>query len=59
MAKKENGAYLELTEAKMDMYKIRVRRAMGESVAPHVIKETRKRIAKCVKSLENSEVKDA
>ncbi len=59
MKKTEASTHSELAEAKMDMYRIRIRRVMGETVPSHVIKNARKKVAECVRSSENSEVKDA
>ncbi len=59
MAKEEKIACAELDAAKLEMMRIRFRRVLGESVSAHVIKNARKSVAKCVKSLESSEGKDA
>lgn len=59
MAKKENVACAELDAAKLEMMRIRFRRVLGESVSAHVVKNARKNVAKCVKSSESSEGKDA
>jgi len=48
----------ELNEAKRDAMKIRFRRVLGESVSGHLIKNARKNIAKCVRSLESGEMKN-
>jgi ribosomal protein L29 len=49
----------ELEAAKMEVMRIRFRRVLGESVPPHKIKNARKNVAKCVRLLHSSEVKDA
>ncbi|MDR2765899.1 MAG: 50S ribosomal protein L29 [Holosporaceae bacterium] len=49
----------ELEAARLEMLRIRFRRVMGESVAPHLIKNARKSVAKCVKSLQCRGGKDA
>lgn len=59
MAKKEKTAYAELDAAKLESMRIRFRRVLGESVSAHVIKNARKNVAKCVRSLENGEGKNA
>ncbi|MDR1235522.1 MAG: 50S ribosomal protein L29 [Holosporaceae bacterium] len=48
----------ELDAAKMEVMRIRFRRVLGESVSAHVIKNSRKNVAKCVRSLENGEGKN-
>lgn len=58
MAKK-NKPSSELEAMKMEAMRIRFRKVLGETVAPHIIKKTRKDIAKCVKSLNSSGEKDA
>ncbi|MDR0631929.1 MAG: 50S ribosomal protein L29 [Holosporaceae bacterium] len=60
MAKKnkEKSSMAELEAAKMELMRIRFRMVLGESVSAHIIKNTRKSIAKCVKSLENGEMKN-
>ncbi len=47
----------ELEAAKMEAMRIRFRRVLGESVPSHTIKVVRKNIAKCVRSLNNAEVR--
>lgn len=49
----------EVDTAKLEMMRIRFRRALGDSVATHVIKKARKNIAKCVKSVQQNEVNNA
>jgi ribosomal protein L29 len=49
----------ELEAAKMEMMRIRFRRILGESVPAHKVKNARKNVAKCVRSLHGSEVKNA
>lgn len=49
----------EVDTAKLEMMRIRFRRALGDSVAAHVIKKARKNIAKCVKSVQQNEVNNA
>jgi ribosomal protein L29 len=49
----------ELEAARLEMLRIRFRRVMGESVAPHLIKNARKNVAKCVKSQQCCGEKDA
>jgi ribosomal protein L29 len=60
MAKKkeEKSLNAELDSAKREIMRIRFRRVLGESVSAHIIKNARKNIAKCVKSLENGEEKN-
>jgi ribosomal protein L29 len=60
MAKKkmEKSLVSELESAKMEAMRIRFRRVLGESVSGHIIKNARKNIAKCIRSLENKEEKD-
>jgi ribosomal protein L29 len=60
MAKKKTETSLvgELDAAKLEMMRIRFRRVLGESVSAHVIKNARKNIVKCVKSLNNNGEKD-
>jgi ribosomal protein L29 len=48
----------ELDSAKHEVMRIRFRRVLGESVPAHVIKNARKNVAKCVRSLENGEEKN-
>jgi ribosomal protein L29 len=48
----------ELDAAKREVMRIRFRRVLGESVSAHVIKNARKNVAKCVRSLENGEGKN-
>jgi ribosomal protein L29 len=48
----------ELDFAKREVMRIRFRRVLGESVSAHVIKNARKNVAKCVRSLENGEEKN-
>lgn len=55
----KKGAIGEVDNAKLEMMRIRFRRALGDSVAAHVIKKTRKNIAKCVRSVQQNEVKNA
>lgn len=59
MAKKQKVDLSELEAAKLELMRIRFRRVLGETVAPHLIKSTRKNIAKCVKSLGINEGKNA
>lgn len=60
MAKKKvQSVDAELSAAKQEMMRIRFRRVLGEGVAPHVIRNARRNVAKCVRSLQNSEVKNA
>ena len=59
MAKKEKTTNAELDAARLERMRIRFRRVLGESVSAHVVKNTRKNVAKCVISSENSEGKDA
>jgi ribosomal protein L29 len=56
--KTEQSRSIELDEAKREMMRIRFRRVLGESVSAHVIKNARKNVAKCVRSLENGEGKN-
>ncbi len=59
-SKKENNlSTAELDAAKLEAMRLRFRRVLGESVSAHVIKNARKNISKCVKSLQNNEVKNA
>ncbi|MDR0968163.1 MAG: 50S ribosomal protein L29 [Holosporaceae bacterium] len=61
MAKKKNvGESLtaELDAAKRECMRIRFRKILGESVSAHIIKNARKNVAKCVRSLANGEVKN-
>jgi ribosomal protein L29 len=60
MAKKnvEKTATAEFEAAKMECMRIRFRRILGESVSPHIIKNARKNVAKCVRSLGNGEEKN-
>jgi ribosomal protein L29 len=53
--KTERSRSVELDSAKREMMRIRFRRLLGESVSAHVVKNARKNIAKCVRSLENGE----
>ncbi|MDR1982894.1 MAG: 50S ribosomal protein L29 [Holosporaceae bacterium] len=55
MAKKKTEKSLigELESAKMEAMRIRFRKILGESISGHIIKNARKNIAKCVRSLEN------
>lgn len=46
-------------KAKLELMRIRFRRVLGETVAAHVIKNTRKTIAKCVRELQKNEEKNA
>lgn len=55
----KKSAIGEVDNAKLEMMRVRFRRALGDSIAAHVIKKARKNIAKCVKSVQQSEVKDA
>ncbi|MDR2724251.1 MAG: 50S ribosomal protein L29 [Holosporaceae bacterium] len=48
----------EVDTAKIELLRIRFRRVLGESVSAHVIKNARKNIAKCVRSLENGDKKN-
>jgi ribosomal protein L29 len=48
----------ELDLAKHEVMRIRFRRVLGESVSAHVIKNARKNVAKCVRSLETGEEKN-
>ena len=60
MAKKKvSSSCPELDAAKLEAMRLRFRRVLGESVSAHVVKNTRKNIAKCVKSLQNGEGKNA
>jgi ribosomal protein L29 len=60
MVKKNNEKSFmdELEAAKRELMRIRFRRVLGESISAHVIKNTRKNVAKCVRSLGNGEVKN-
>jgi ribosomal protein L29 len=49
----------ELANAKLEAMRIRFRRVLGESVSPHTVRNARRNIAKCVRSLRNNEVKNA
>lgn len=49
----------EIDNAKLEAMRLRFRRALGESVSAHVVKNTRKNIAKCVKLLQNGEEENA
>lgn len=42
----------ELESAKMEAMKIRFRRVLGEAIAAHNIRNARKNIAKCARSLQ-------
>lgn len=48
-----------LDAARLEMMRIRFRRVLGETVPSHLIKTARKNIAKCVRSLQNGEEKNA
>jgi ribosomal protein L29 len=50
-----NSLIVELETAKRELMRIRFRRVLGESVSAHIIKNARKNIAKCVRSLESGE----
>jgi ribosomal protein L29 len=54
----EQSRSVELDAAKREVMRIRFRRVLGESVSAHVIKNSRKNVAKCVRSLENGEEKN-
>ncbi|MDR0678331.1 MAG: 50S ribosomal protein L29 [Holosporaceae bacterium] len=60
MAKKklEKSLVDELESAKIEAMRIRFRKVLGESVSGHIIKNARKNIAKCVRSLKNKEGRD-
>jgi ribosomal protein L29 len=60
MAKKkvEKSSISELESAKMEAMRIRFRKVLGEGAAPHIIKNARKNIAKCVRSLESGDGKN-
>lgn len=49
----------ELDTAKLELMRIRFRRVFGEAVSAHVIKNARKNVAKCMKSLQKNEEKNA
>ncbi|MDR2782051.1 MAG: hypothetical protein LBB21_06415 [Holosporaceae bacterium] len=50
------GAELDL--AKREVMRIRFRMVLGEAVSAHIIKNARKNVAKCVRSLDNGEKKN-
>ncbi|MDR0555672.1 MAG: 50S ribosomal protein L29 [Holosporaceae bacterium] len=39
----------EVDSAKHELMRIRFRRVLGETVAPHVVKKARKNVAKCIR----------
>ncbi len=49
----------DLDSAKLEMMRIRFRMVMGEAVAPHVIKNARKNVAKMTRLAQANEGKDA
>ena len=49
----------DLDSAKLEMVRIRFRMVMGEAVAPHVIKNARKNVAKMTRLAQANEGKDA
>lgn len=49
----------EVENAKLELMRIRFRKVLGESVSAHIIKNARKSVAKCVKSLQSEEEKNA
>ena len=54
MAKKKvESAVTELESARMEAMRVRFRRVLGESVPAHTIRNVRKNIARCVRSLKN------
>jgi ribosomal protein L29 len=57
MAKKDAKKSLieEMEAAKRELMRIRFRRVLGEGVSAHIIKNARKNVAKCVKSLGNGD----
>jgi ribosomal protein L29 len=59
MAKKNvsQTVFSDLGSAKMEAMRIRFRRVLGETVSPHIIREVRKSIAKCVKSLGGGKIR--
>jgi ribosomal protein L29 len=52
MSKKKGNksVIVDVEAAKREFMRIRFRRVLGEAVPAHVIKNTRKNIAKCVRS---------
>jgi ribosomal protein L29 len=54
----EQSSMAEIEAAKKEFMRIRFRRVLGESVPAHLIKNTRKNIAKCVRSRENGANRD-
>ena len=59
MASKKKVDMSEVDAAKLELMRIRFRRVLGEGVSAHVIKNARKNVAKCVKSLKINEEKNA
>ena len=57
--KKTKSSDSGVDAAKLEMMRIRFRRVLGETVPSHLIKNTRKNVAKCVRSLQSSEEKNA
>lgn len=51
------SAVAELESAKMEAMRIRFRKVLGESVPSHTVRNVRKNIARCVRSLKNEEMR--
>ena len=56
---KNQAAIDELDAAKLEMMRIRFRRVLGEAVASHIIKQARKNVAKCARTIHESEGRNA
>lgn len=59
MSKKNSVAMSEVDNAKLEMMRIRFRRVLGETVASHLIRNTRKNIGKSVRAMQSNEEKHA
>ncbi|MDR2267858.1 MAG: 50S ribosomal protein L29 [Holosporaceae bacterium] len=50
------AAFSDLENAKKEAMRLRFRKVFGESPAPHVVKEARRKVAECAKIVSNYHV---